>query len=79
MKITSRKRNIHRWVLQLSAVMLFFCMSSSAQYVTTLAGLANSAGFIDGPSMTARFNNPSGVTSDINGNIYTICGGSVRP
>ena len=74
MKITSRKRNIHRWFLQLSAVMLFFCKSSNAQYVTTLAGLANSAGFIDGPSMTARFNNPSGVTTDKNGNIYIADG-----
>jgi hypothetical protein len=38
--------------------------------VTTLAGLAGSAGSDDGTASAARFNYPSGVATDSSGNIY---------
>jgi sugar lactone lactonase YvrE len=38
--------------------------------VTTLAGLAGSAGANDGTNSTARFNGPEGVAVDTNGNVY---------
>jgi sugar lactone lactonase YvrE len=38
--------------------------------VTTLAGLAGSVGSADGTGIAARFNSPSGVAVDTNGNVY---------
>lgn len=43
---------------------------TSAGVVTTLAGLAGSAGSTDGTSSAARFNHPSGVAVDAAGNVY---------
>lgn len=38
--------------------------------VTTLAGLAGTAGKVDGSGSAARFNHPSGVSVDGSGNVY---------
>ncbi len=38
--------------------------------VTTLAGLANTTGSADGSKTSARFNNPTGIAVDANGNIF---------
>jgi uncharacterized protein YjiK len=38
--------------------------------VTTLAGMASTAGSIDGTNSTSRFNNPQGVAADTAGNVY---------
>jgi sugar lactone lactonase YvrE len=43
---------------------------SSAGVVTTLAGKAGSLGIVDGTGSAARFNYPSGVAVDNNGNVY---------
>lgn len=43
---------------------------SHAQLVSTLAGQAGVSGFTDGTGNSARFNTPSAVTSDKQGNIY---------
>ena len=43
---------------------------TSAGFVTTLAGIAGSVGSADGNGVDARFNNPSGVAVDSNGNVY---------
>ncbi len=40
--------------------------------VTTLAGSAGSAGFVDGTNSDARFNGPNGVTVDGAGNLYVV-------
>ena len=41
-----------------------------ARVVTTIAGLAGSAGALDGTNSTARFNSPSDVAVDGAGNVY---------
>jgi sugar lactone lactonase YvrE len=42
----------------------------AAQIVTTLAGAAGAAGSTDGIAVLARFNYPSGLALDSNGNLY---------
>ncbi len=50
----------------------------SSQVVTTLAGdtadikkgLDSNSGYVNGPSYTAKFNNPYGICVDANGNVY---------
>jgi NHL repeat len=43
---------------------------TSGGVVTTLAGLAGSYGSANGTGSAARFNQPSGVAADTNGNVY---------
>jgi sugar lactone lactonase YvrE len=43
---------------------------STTGVVTTVAGLANNVGSIDGAGSTARFNTPGGMAVDRDGNIY---------
>jgi uncharacterized delta-60 repeat protein len=43
---------------------------SSTGMVTTLAGLAGTAGAVDGTGAAARFNGPTGIGVDGNGNVY---------
>lgn len=38
--------------------------------VTTIAGSAGNAGFVDGPAADARFKSPFGVAADYTGNVY---------
>lgn len=45
-------------------------MITSAGVVTTMAGLAGTAGSTDGTSTAARFNHPSGVAVDTAGTVY---------
>jgi len=51
-----------------------------ARAVTTLAGVAGSCSSVDGTGSDARFNHPSGVGVDDNGNIFTVdeSGNTVR-
>ena len=44
--------------------------------VTTLAGLAESYGSVDGMGSAARFNSPSGVAVDVEGNVYVADSGN---
>jgi hypothetical protein len=44
--------------------------------VTTIAGAAGSAGFVDGPASTARFNLPNAVTIDGAGQIHVFDNGN---
>lgn len=46
--------------------------------VTTLAGMPGEQGFTDGPTSSARFNNPSGVAIDDLGKIYVADAGNNR-
>jgi sugar lactone lactonase YvrE len=43
---------------------------ASGGVVTTLAGLANNPGSADGAKTLARFNNPTGIVVDTNGNVF---------
>ncbi len=47
-------------------------MVTSAGVVTTLAGIAGDAGNADGNGTDARFNVPTGIAIDANGNLYVI-------
>lgn len=38
--------------------------------VTTIAGLGNASGYVDGVGSVARFNTPTGICCDFDGNIY---------
>jgi gliding motility-associated-like protein len=54
-------------------VILFLCLITkgiNAQAVSTAGGSAGVSGFINGNTASARFNNPSGIACDGNGNIY---------
>lgn len=44
--------------------------------VSTLAGMATQTGFVDGTGLSARFNNPSSLCFDSNGNLYVGDGGN---
>ncbi len=47
-----------------------------AGIVTTLSGIADSAGYRDGPVSQALFNNPTGVATDEAGNVYVADNGN---
>lgn len=65
MKITTLQRNLKSSLLFLS----FLCgMNVNSQTVTTLAG--STSGYLDGLGLAARFNGPSGVAADNNGNVF---------
>ena len=41
-------------------------------YVSAVAGLATTSGFVDGSGITARFNNPKGIAVDNSGNLFVV-------
>lgn len=49
---------------------LSFEFCSQPFYISTLAGMAGTAGASDGPAMTAQFNAPRGVASAPDGSVY---------
>ena len=49
---------------------------TQAGVVTTLAGLAGGAGSADGTGSNARFDYPSGIATDNNGNVYLADSGN---
>jgi len=52
-------------------IVLTLCsISASAQNVSTFAGMAGVVGSNNGQAATASFNNPHGVASDLQGNVY---------
>jgi hypothetical protein len=46
--------------------------------VSTIAGIPNLPGFADGAAQSARFNNPSGIAIDKDGNIYVASNNRIR-
>lgn len=55
------------WIL---GFCMLFAVHSSAQVVTTVAGVLDSVGMVNGPVDQAHFNSPHGIATDSFGNIY---------
>ncbi|MBS1563342.1 MAG: IPT/TIG domain-containing protein [Bacteroidetes bacterium] len=53
-------------------------ISAGTNAVTTIAGLSNNTGYVDGNGTDARFNQPTGVAIDKNGNLYILDMGNNR-
>lgn len=49
-----------------------------AAFQQVIAGVAGSAGMVDGANSAARFNSPKGLVADISGNIYVCDSGNSR-
>lgn len=68
MKTTKRNHCSSRVILLMA--MIFCFVNARSQNVSTVAGAAGIAGFVDGQGQAARFSNPNGIACDKNGNIY---------